>query len=40
MMRKMATRGKIYEFDVSKEDWKNQVEQLKFFFAANDIYNR
>ena len=32
----MVTFGRISEFDASKEDWKNYVEQLIFFCAAND----
>lgn len=32
----MVTFGKISEFDASREDWKNSVEQLIFFCAAND----
>ena len=32
----MVTFGKISEFDASREDWKNYVEQLIFFCAAND----
>ena len=30
-------RGKIIEFDASKEDWKNFVEKLIIFFATNDV---
>ena len=33
----MATFGKLNEFDTGKEDWNSYIEQLEFFFAANDI---
>ncbi len=37
--RKMATFGKLSEFDASKEDWQSYVESLDFFFEANNIEN-
>jgi hypothetical protein len=36
----MATRtnfGKLNEYDSDKEPWKNYVERLEFYFAANGI---
>ena len=31
----MATLGKIGEFNVTKEEWTQFVEQLDYFFVAN-----
>ena len=33
----MSAFGKVKEFEGSKEDWPQYVEQLGHFFAANDI---
>ena len=32
---RMATLGKIGEFQLSVEDWTQYAERLEFFFAAN-----
>ena len=34
---RMATLGKIGEFQPSVEDWMQYAERLEFFFAANGI---
>ena len=34
---KMATLGKLTEYDPEQEEWGSYVERLEFFFTANDI---
>ena len=34
---KIASFGKLPEVDTKTSDWKSYVEQLDFFFVANDI---
>ena len=34
---KMATFGKLTEYDPEQEEWGSYIEHLEFFFTANDI---